>query len=103
MGYCGVQIVTLWYRAPEVLLGATHYSTPVDMWSVGCIFAEMAHKSPLFPGDSELQQLLHIFKCATTLVFFFSLACGTRISLRPSSRLCRRTGSGGGLGSHDRR
>ena len=53
------EIVTLWYRAPEVLLGSTHYSTPVDMWSVGCIFAEMARKSPLFPGDSELQQLLH--------------------------------------------
>jgi cyclin-dependent kinase len=84
-----MQIVTLWYRAPEVLLGATHYSTPVDMWSVGCIFgaplrvtslasacspngrrltllpppAELARKTPLFPGDSELQQLLHIFKC----------------------------------------
>lgn len=56
------EIVTLWYRAPEVLLYATHYSTPVDMWSVGCIFAEMARKTPLFPGDSELQQLLHIFK-----------------------------------------
>jgi serine/threonine protein kinase len=39
-----VQIVTLWYRAPEVLLGATHYSTPVDMWSVGCIFAELVRK-----------------------------------------------------------
>ncbi|CAI7757783.1 unnamed protein product [Closterium sp. NIES-53] len=60
------EIVTLWYRAPEVLLGATHYSTPVDMWSVGCIFAEMAHKVPLFPGDSELQQLLHIFKMLGT-------------------------------------
>jgi serine/threonine protein kinase len=35
------QIVTLWYRAPEVLLGATHYSTPVDMWSVGCILGEL--------------------------------------------------------------
>jgi serine/threonine protein kinase len=35
------QIVTLWYRAPEVLLGTTHYSTPVDMWSVGCIMAEL--------------------------------------------------------------
>jgi cyclin-dependent kinase len=34
------QIVTLWYRAPEVLLGATHYSTPVDIWSVGCIFGK---------------------------------------------------------------
>jgi cyclin-dependent kinase len=60
------EIVTLWYRAPEVLLGATHYSTPVDVWSVGCIFAEMAHKHPLFPGDSELQQLLHIFKMLGT-------------------------------------
>eukprot|EP00850_Spirogloea_muscicola_P006966 SM000034S12720 [mRNA] locus=s34:382349:384542:- [translate_table: standard] len=60
------EIVTLWYRAPEVLLGATHYSTPVDMWSVGCIFAEMARKAPLFPGDSELQQLLHIFKVLGT-------------------------------------
>lgn len=38
------QIVTLWYRAPEVLLGATHYSTPVDMWSVGCIMAELVRK-----------------------------------------------------------
>mmetsp|Transcript_13478 Transcript_13478/g.18466 ORF Transcript_13478/g.18466 Transcript_13478/m.18466 type:complete len:324 (-) Transcript_13478:207-1178(-) len=60
------EIVTLWYRAPEVLLGTTHYSTPVDMWSVGCIFAEMAHRHPLFPGDSELQQLLHIFKMLGT-------------------------------------
>ena len=38
------EIVTLWYRAPEVLLGTTHYSTPVDMWSVGCIFAELVRK-----------------------------------------------------------
>ncbi|CAM6027546.1 unnamed protein product [Sphagnum balticum] len=60
------EIVTLWYRAPEVLLGATHYSTPVDIWSVGCIFAELSRKSPLFPGDSELQQLLHIFRLLGT-------------------------------------
>mmetsp|Transcript_18778 Transcript_18778/g.26017 ORF Transcript_18778/g.26017 Transcript_18778/m.26017 type:complete len:329 (+) Transcript_18778:115-1101(+) len=60
------EIVTLWYRAPEVLLGGTHYSTPVDIWSIGCIFAEMAHRHPLFPGDSELQQLLHIFKLLGT-------------------------------------
>jgi serine/threonine protein kinase len=39
-----VQIVTLWYRAPEVLLGATHYAPAVDIWSIGCIFAEMARK-----------------------------------------------------------
>jgi cyclin-dependent kinase len=44
------EVVTLWYRAPEVLLGSKLYSTGVDMWSVGCIFAEMARKTPLFPG-----------------------------------------------------
>ena len=38
------QIVTLWYRAPEVLLGATHYAPAVDIWSVACIFAELARK-----------------------------------------------------------
>lgn len=46
------QVVTLWYRAPEILLGAKHYSTPVDVWSLGCIFAEMINMKPLFPGDS---------------------------------------------------
>ncbi|GMN34669.1 hypothetical protein TIFTF001_004810 [Ficus carica] len=60
------EILTLWYRAPEVLLGATHYSTGVDMWSVGCIFAELVTKQALFPGDSELQQLLHIFRLLGT-------------------------------------
>ncbi|KAL6646155.1 hypothetical protein ACP70R_017763 [Stipagrostis hirtigluma subsp. patula] len=60
------EILTLWYRAPEVLLGATHYSTPVDMWSVGCIFAELVTNQPLFAGDSEVQQLLHIFKLLGT-------------------------------------
>lgn len=60
------EILTLWYRAPEVLLGATHYSTAVDIWSVGCIFAELVTKQPLFAGDSELQQLLHIFRLLGT-------------------------------------
>ena len=46
--------------------GGSHYSTPVDIWSCGCIFAELARKQPLFPGDSELQQLLHIFKLLGT-------------------------------------
>ncbi|KAJ8485271.1 hypothetical protein OPV22_017756 [Ensete ventricosum] len=60
------EIITLWYRAPEVLLGTTHYSTGVDMWSIGCIFAEMVRRQLLFPGDSELQQLLHIFRLLGT-------------------------------------
>ncbi|XP_062202291.1 cyclin-dependent kinase B1-1-like isoform X2 [Phragmites australis] len=60
------EIVTLWYRAPEVLLGTTHYSTGVHMWYVGCIFAEMVRRQALFPGDSELQQLLHICRLLGT-------------------------------------
>ena len=55
-------MVTLWYRAPEILLGSRHYSTPVDVWSIGCIFSEMANQRPLFPGDSEIDQLLKIFQ-----------------------------------------
>jgi cyclin-dependent kinase len=59
-----LQVVTLWYRAPEVLLGSRHYATGIDMWSVGCIFAEMAmHGQPLFPGDSEIDQIFKIFRC----------------------------------------
>ena len=60
------EIVTLWYRAPEVLLGCTHYAPAVDVWSVACIFGELARKQALLPGDSELQQLLHIFKLLGT-------------------------------------
>lgn len=60
------EVVTLWYRAPEVLLGCTRYATPVDIWSVACIFAEMATKTPLFHGDSEIDQLFRIFKTLGT-------------------------------------
>ncbi|XP_022642326.1 cell division control protein 2 homolog 1 isoform X2 [Vigna radiata var. radiata] len=56
------EVVTLWYRAPEILLGSRHYSTPVDVWSVGCIFAEMVNRRPLFPGDSEIDELFKIFR-----------------------------------------
>lgn len=53
-------VVTLWYRAPEVLLQST-YATAVDMWSIGCIFAEMFNRRPLFPGRSDADQLNRIF------------------------------------------
>ncbi|KMZ71943.1 hypothetical protein ZOSMA_171G00200 [Zostera marina] len=56
------EVVTLWYRAPEILLGSRHYSTPVDVWSIGCIFAEMVNRRPLFPGDSEIDELFKIFR-----------------------------------------
>ena len=48
------EVVTLWYRCPEILLGAKEYSTPIDIWSIGCIFAEMAQRKALFIGDSEI-------------------------------------------------
>ncbi|XP_023667628.1 cyclin-dependent kinase 6 [Paramormyrops kingsleyae] len=53
-------VVTLWYRAPEVLLQSS-YATPVDLWSVGCIFAEMFSRRPLFQGNSDVDQLGKIF------------------------------------------
>ncbi|KAL7668898.1 hypothetical protein ACOME3_009580 [Neoechinorhynchus agilis] len=55
-------VVTLWYRSPELLLGARKYSTAVDMWSVGCIFGELLLSKPLFPGKSEIDQVNLIFK-----------------------------------------
>ncbi|KAI9776392.1 MAG: Cyclin-dependent kinase catalytic subunit [Geoglossum umbratile] len=60
------EVVTLWYRAPEILLGGRQYSTGVDMWSVGCIFAEMCTRRPLFPGDSEIDEIFRIFRLLGT-------------------------------------
>lgn len=84
------EVVTLWYRAPDVLMGSRYgcllalsldfivltgryslsrcskYSTPVDIWSVGCIFAEMANGGPLFAGTSEKDQLDRIFRLLGT-------------------------------------
>ncbi|KAL4517200.1 hypothetical protein Ndes2437B_g06807 [Nannochloris sp. 'desiccata'] len=55
-------VVTLWYRSPELLLGAKTYSTAVDVWSCGCIMAELLAKEPLFKGSNELSQLDTIFR-----------------------------------------
>ncbi|EDS28189.1 cell division protein kinase 2 [Culex quinquefasciatus] len=60
------EIVTLWYRAPEVLLGSPRYACPVDIWSIGCIFSEMATRKPLFQGDSEIDQLFRMFRILKT-------------------------------------
>jgi len=54
------RVVTLWYRAPELLLGSTQYSFEVDVWSAGCVFAEMLLKSRLFKGKSDLNQFHRI-------------------------------------------
>lgn len=47
------KVVTLLYRAPEILLGAPEYSTPIDIWALGCIMFEMVTKKPMIMGDSE--------------------------------------------------
>lgn len=60
------EVVTLWYRAPEILLGSKFYSLPVDIWSTGAIIAEMVSKKPLFPGDSEIDELYRIFRVLGT-------------------------------------
>ncbi|KAH8030978.1 hypothetical protein HPB51_012446 [Rhipicephalus microplus] len=59
------EVVTLWYRAPEILLGASRYSTPVDVWSIECIFELLTGKT-LFRGDSEIDQLFRIFRVLGT-------------------------------------
>jgi serine/threonine protein kinase len=55
------RVITLWYRCPEILLGKKDYTSAVDIWSVGCIYAEMLHGHPLFAGLSEIDQLFKIF------------------------------------------
>jgi len=60
------EVVTLWYRPPDVLLGSRKYSTSLDLWSVGCIFAECANGRALFPGSSESDQLRRIFELLGT-------------------------------------
>lgn len=56
------RVVTLWYRPPELLLGATHYGVGVDLWSAGCILAELLARKPIMPGRTEVEQLHKIFK-----------------------------------------
>ncbi len=56
------EVVTVWYRCPEILLGISKYSIAVDCWSVGCIIAELANSNPLFPGDSEIDTIFRIFR-----------------------------------------
>lgn len=56
------RVVTLWYRPPELLLGATHYDVGVDLWSAGCILAELLAGKPILPGQNEVQQIHRIFK-----------------------------------------
>ena len=59
-------VVTLWYRAPEILLGAKKYGPAIDIWSVGCIFGELLDNTPLIAGRSEIDQLSKMFQLLGT-------------------------------------
>ncbi|GAB9465759.1 Cmgc/cdk protein kinase [Globisporangium polare] len=56
------RVVTLWYRAPEILLGCETYTAAVDMWACGCIFGELLLQEPLMPGRTEIDQIEQIFR-----------------------------------------
>ncbi|KYN34362.1 Cell division protein kinase 20 [Trachymyrmex septentrionalis] len=56
------QVATRWYRAPELLYGARYYTFAIDIWSIGCIFGEMLNTSPLFPGETDIEQLAIVLK-----------------------------------------
>ncbi|XP_033219829.1 cyclin-dependent kinase 20-like isoform X2 [Belonocnema kinseyi] len=56
------QVATRWYRAPELLYGARFYSAAIDMWSVGCILGEMLNNAPLFPGETDIEQLAIVLR-----------------------------------------
>lgn len=60
-------VATRWYRAPELLVGDTQYGPPVDVWALGCVFAELLHGNPLWPGKSDVDQLYLIQKTLGTL------------------------------------
>jgi len=60
------EVVTIWYRAPELLLGATEYSIAVDMWSIGCIFFEIVKLHPLFHATEEIKMINMIFSILGT-------------------------------------
>ena len=66
-------VVTLWYRAPELLLGCKQYSTAIDVWSVGCIFAELLLMKALWPGKNDIDELNKIFK--VRILMFLIIIC----------------------------
>ncbi|NWT75445.1 CDKL2 protein, partial [Prunella himalayana] len=61
-------VATRWYRAPELLVGDSKYGRPVDVWAVGSLITEMLTGEPLFPGDSDIDQLFHITRCLGNLI-----------------------------------
>uniref|UniRef100_A0A3B3YBY8 Cyclin-dependent kinase-like 2 n=1 Tax=Poecilia mexicana TaxID=48701 RepID=A0A3B3YBY8_9TELE len=70
-------VATRWYRAPELLVGDIKYGKPVDVWALGCVLIEMLTAHPLFPGDSDLDQIYHIDIDSYSFINTFSLPPGS--------------------------
>ena len=66
-------VSTRWYRAPELLVGDQAYSKPVDIWAIGCMFAELCNGLPLFPGEGDIDQVCHRVGCWALFVCLFVL------------------------------
>ena len=63
------EVVTQYYRAPEILMGARHYTSAVDVWSAGCIMAELLSRRILFQAQTPMQQVLHVMLFAGRQLF----------------------------------
>jgi cell division cycle 2-like protein len=61
-------VVTLWYRAPELLLGTTIYDSAIDMWSIGCIFGELITRNPLLQGKNEVDELSKVSQTSSLAI-----------------------------------
>ncbi|CAN1220661.1 Probable serine/threonine-protein kinase At1g54610 [Linum grandiflorum] len=77
------RVVTLWYRAPELLLGSTDYGVGIDLWSAGCLMAEMFAGRPIMPGRTEVEQLHRIFKLCGTPSEDYWKKLGLSTTFRP--------------------
>ena len=93
-----VYVATRWYRAPELLLSSTTYSSPIDVWAVGCIFAEMFRASCLFPGSSEVDMLVKIFD-AIGAPSNTNWPAGAALATKKGFRMPATARTGGGSGS----
>ena len=86
---CPDYVATRWYRAPELLLGDTGYGKSVDVWAIGCIMGELTDGQPLFPGESEIDQLYVIQKVLLSLLLRLLLLLRFRFVWRHAcSLLC---------------
>ena len=64
-------VATRWYRAPELLVGDTQYGPPVDVWAIGCVFAELLSGQALWPGKSDVDQLNLIQRTLGKLIMLY--------------------------------